>query len=145
MGASRGETGPFACSCLPFPGPQRPIKGTLMEDDKRQPTPLLFVCASPRHSVCPPKSGPFFFFWADQTFLQFFPPSVWCPDAVELVGLKVGHDCALESWKHSTEQQRWTSTCVLWSAARSHQMAISQHQTSIIFSFHLQGFKSLRV
>lgn len=61
MGASLGETGPFACSCLPFPGPQRPIKGTLIEDDKRQPTPLLSVCASPRHSVSPPKVAHFFF------------------------------------------------------------------------------------
>jgi len=51
MGASLGETGPFACSCLPFPGPQRPIKGTLMGDDKHQATPLLFVCASPHHSL----------------------------------------------------------------------------------------------
>lgn len=61
MGASLGETGPFACSCLPFPGPQRPIKRTLMEDDKRQPTPLLSVCASSRHSVYPPKMAHFFF------------------------------------------------------------------------------------
>lgn len=80
MGASLGQTGPFACSCLPFPGPQRPIKGTLMEDDKRQPTPLLSVCASPRHTVYPPKMAQFFFlFKTDQTFLQFFPPTVWCP------------------------------------------------------------------
>lgn len=62
MGASLRETGPFACSCLPFPGPQRPIKGTLMEDDKRQPTPLLSVCASYRHSVYPPKMAHFFLY-----------------------------------------------------------------------------------
>lgn len=75
---------------------------------------------------------------------SFLPPSE-ALYAVELAGLKVGHDCALECRKRSTEQQRGASTCVLWSAACSHQMAISLHQTSIIFWFHLQGFKSLRV
>lgn len=137
MGASLGETGPFACSCLPFPGPQRPIKGSLMEDDKRQPTPLLSVCASPRRSVYPPKVAHVFF--SGRAFLNFFSLSL-CPDAVAFEGLKVGHDSTLE--RERSEQQRSPRTCVLRSAACSRQMAIPRHQTSIIFSLHLQGFKS---
>lgn len=96
MGASLGETRPFACSCLPFPGPQRPIKGTLMEDDKRQPTPLLSVCTRPHHSVYPPVFLFCFVFWGnDQTFLQFFfslPPSDVLMQR-SFRGLKVGHNC----------------------------------------------------
>ena len=46
-GAQPQGTEPFACSCLPFPGPQKPIKGALMEDDKRQPTPVLSVYPQP--------------------------------------------------------------------------------------------------
>lgn len=139
MGASLGETGPFACSCLPFPGPQRPIKGSLMEDDKRQPTPLLSVCASPRRSVYPPKvAHVFFFFFPIGHSLTFFLSL--CPDAVAFEGLKVGHDSTLE--RECSEQQRSPRTCVLRSAACSRQMAIPRHQTSIIFSLHLQGFKS---
>lgn len=100
MGASLGETGPFACSCLPFPGPQRPIKGSLMEDDKRQPTPLLSVCASPSQSVYPPKVAHFFFFFFflfGQAFLNFFPPSrSWC--------------CGLSRVKGWSRQHSWERT-----------------------------------
>lgn len=102
MGASLGETRPFACSCLPFPGPQRPIKGTLMEDDKRQPTPLLSVCTRPHHSVCSPVLFCFVLFFGGMVkhsssfFFLFFslPPSDVLMQRSSR-GLKVGHNCGL--------------------------------------------------
>lgn len=37
----------FACSCLPFPQPQKPIKWALIENDNRCPTPGACVWARP--------------------------------------------------------------------------------------------------
>lgn len=45
-GGAWGDHCEFACSCLPFPRPQRPIKGPLMEYDKLYPTPLYSTAAT---------------------------------------------------------------------------------------------------
>lgn len=60
-----------------------------MEDDKRQPTPLLSVYARSRHYVYPPKVAPFFEIEHSSSFF-FLPQSDVV--AAKLGGLKVGHD-----------------------------------------------------
>lgn len=127
MGASLGETRPFACSCLPFPGPQRPIKGTLMEDDKRQPTPLLSVCELT--PLClPSKNGPVFFFllggWQNIPPVPVLTPTLWCPNADKFARVKV-----------------WTQPhSVLEVAKRQYR----DTKTSIMFSFISKVLKATK-
>lgn len=79
-GPASGKQDHLHAAVCRFQGPQRPIKGALMEDDKRQPTPALSVWASSHRYVCLPSSFVFFcfilFFGTVQTFLT--PPLPHC-------------------------------------------------------------------
>lgn len=59
-GPASGKQDHLHAAVRRFQGPQRPIKGALMEDDKRQPTPALSVWASSHRYVCLPSSFVFF-------------------------------------------------------------------------------------
>lgn len=131
MGASLWETGPFACSCLPFPGPQRPIKGTLMRDDKRQKNAFALCLCQPM-SHCPQL---FFFFLVIRHSSSFL-----CHRLMQFDGLKVHPDCSLEMWRRAATMN--LNICVIVCCLQLPNSGISTPNLYYLFVFS-QGLETV--
>lgn len=141
MRAGLGDPGPFACSCLPFPGPQRPIKGALMENDKHQPTPLLSICVSPQHAVCPQKKSFFLDCFNIPPLLFFLSPSHE-RNQESLFRLKVGQGCTPEIHCNTraslAKRRRGWGWCLCFIAFKIHQALVCGWFHSSVPKCHFQ-------